>query len=530
MPGFPDQLYSRLRQTLTDCGEVFDNDVALRSVFIVQSLNPFRNGLPQANNLQDRVDRLVAFLVNKRRADTKENALVIFLRVLSEQMDKADECYQNLSDLADELERELAVGSPAPTPRTAIPSGQLADLPALAVPRQLSFELKMPEMGKSFLSKSDREWIISTVDTVIAPMSTDGIKNLLRGKLPDSSINRINYREGSRNIAESVVSMLELRGALNPPEYHTLGAFLTDLAEVDLVGYDAAVKIVALLFKYNLIKNRVHIMELSARFQVPSPILSIQTYPDQSPFLPHLPVKLSTTDIHERLESLYNRGKRYMLDVNFLILGAKAASSVCRVEFDNRGEGTGFLVAPDLILTNYHVMVPLEYRGDHDLRAQKCGVRFGVIRDEDGEVSAGRLFKLHEKWLVAQSVRGELDFMLIRLQRPVTDEDKISTLSLEPCSVQKDVFVNFIQHPNGGPMEVSLRFNQVVAVENQRIYYLADTEKGSSGSPVFDDEWKVVALHRSGGELDASGMLKIEANAGVPIEAIQKEIAVYVNS
>ena len=92
--------------------------------------------------------------------------------------------------------------------------------------------------------------------------------------------------------------------------------------------------------------------------------------------------------------------------------------------------------------------------------------------------------------------------MLIRLHRPVTAEDGILTLPLEAQSVQKDTFVNIIQHPNGGPMEVSLRFNQVVAIEGYRVYYLADTEKGSSGSPVFDDEWRVVALHRSGGELD----------------------------
>lgn len=395
---------------------------------------------------------------------------------------------------------------------------------------QTSFELKLPDMGKPFLSKTDREWIINTVDTVIGPMSTDGIKNLLRGKLPDSSINRINFRDGSRNIAETIVGMLELRGVLNPPEYHALGAFLTDIPEVDLVGYDAAVKIVALLFRYNLVKSRIQITELSAHFQVPSPVLSIQTYPGQSPSLPHLPVKLNTTDIHERLENLYNHGIRYMLDVNFLISGARVASSVCRVEFDKRGEGTGFLVAPDLILTNYHVMLPSGYRGDPILRAQKCGVRFGAIKEKDGGVGAGRYFKLHDKWLVAQSEPNDLDFMLIRLQRPVTAEDQIAPLPLEPITVQKEDFVNIIQHPNGGPMEVSLRFNQVVIVEDKRVYYLADTEKGSSGSPVFDDEWKVVALHHSGGELDAAGRLIVEANAGISIDAIREKIDSHLQS
>src|SRR5207248_1603539 len=101
---------------------------------------------------------------------------------------------------------------------------------------------------------------------------------------------------------------------------------------------------------------------------------------------------------------------------------------------------------------------------------------------------------------VAQSKLEDLDFMLLRLELPITTEDQISQLSLEPNSIQPDEFVNIIQHPNGGSMEVSLRFNQVVALEDKRIHYLADTEEGSSGSPVFDDSWRLVALHHSGGE------------------------------
>jgi hypothetical protein len=54
-----------------------------------------------------------------------------------------------------------------------------------------SLEQKMPAMGKYFLSPQDREYLITIVDTVINSMSTHGIANLLRGKLPDPQINRI---------------------------------------------------------------------------------------------------------------------------------------------------------------------------------------------------------------------------------------------------------------------------------------------------------------------------------------------------
>ena len=151
------------------------------------------------------------------------------------------------------------------------------------------------------------------------------------------------------------------------------------------MGYDAGIKIVALLFRYNLVKGRAQITKLSSRFQVPSPVLSAEMLNTQHLSLSHLPPRLHAPQSNERLESLYNQGIRYMLDVDFLISGARAVCSVCRVEFDKRGEGTGFLIAPDLILTNYHVMLPLTYSGDPELRAKKCGVRFGAIKEKDGE-------------------------------------------------------------------------------------------------------------------------------------------------
>ena len=136
-------------------------------------------------------------------------------------------------------------------------------------------ELNIPGMGNHFLSREAREYIINIVDTTISSISTvDGIKNLLRGKLSDPQINRINYRDGSRNIAENIIGNLEPRGALNPPHYHALGAFLKDLIEDGYVSHDAAIKLVAVLFRYTLVKDRDQIIKLSSRFQVPSPILS----------------------------------------------------------------------------------------------------------------------------------------------------------------------------------------------------------------------------------------------------------------
>jgi endonuclease G len=90
--------------------------------------------------------------------------------------------------------------------------------------------------------------------------------------------------------------------------------------------------------------------------------------------------------------------------------------------------------------------------------------------------------------------------------------------------VQKDAFVNIIQHSAGQAMAVRLSFDQVVDVDDQRIYYLANTVEGSSGAPVFDDRWRLVALHHASGKIDATDKAPIAANIGIPINPIIRAI------
>jgi hypothetical protein len=104
MAGIPLQLLNRLRQALLHC-EQFESDRRLMAIFTSEPLHPWRFSLPQADSLSSRVDNVIAFLVDKHRSDTKENALVLFVRLLSEQIDEADERHQQLANLALDLEK-----------------------------------------------------------------------------------------------------------------------------------------------------------------------------------------------------------------------------------------------------------------------------------------------------------------------------------------------------------------------------------------------------------------------------------------
>ena len=60
-----------------------------------------------------------------------------------------------------------------------------------------------------------------------------------------------------------------------------------------------------------------------------------------------------------------------------------------------------------------------------------------------------------------------------------------------------------------------------------RIRYQTNTEPGSSGSPVFNKDWRVVALHHAGGPTSQPGTLDVADgafNQGIPIADIVDDL------
>lgn len=56
--------------------------------------------------------------------------------------------------------------------------------------------------------------------------------------------------------------------------------------------------------------------------------------------------------------------------------------------------------------------------------------------------------------------------------------------------------VNIIQHPKGRRKEIVLSNNRVTDISENFIMYEADADFSSSGSPVMNQQWQLVALHR----------------------------------
>lgn len=195
-------------------------------------------------------------------------------------------------------------------------------------------------------------------------------------------------------------------------------------------------------------------------------------------------------------------GESDLTSINYLDRGRRAAAAVCRIRVPAEGGewyGTGFLVGPRLLMTNNHVLSTRD-------EASQASAEFGYEHDVDGVLKPPIQYNLqpHDTFFTDP----ELDVTLVAVT-PLSDSgeplDRFGWLPLLPLSgkgVDRE-WVTIIQHPGGGPKQISIRSSRIVSLDGAApganaghfIHYLTDTEPGSSGAPVVNDQWQVVALH-----------------------------------
>jgi V8-like Glu-specific endopeptidase len=213
---------------------------------------------------------------------------------------------------------------------------------------------------------------------------------------------------------------------------------------------------------------------------------------------------------------------------------------VCRVELEGNAVGTGFLVGPDTVLTNWHVFEAAKNQGKADL----LGCRFDYELLPDGKVQPGQLIMLQAGGLVDSSpyskaegtstpdnplpTTAELDYALLRLASRVGEQQVEGAqrgwiaLPKATLPLAADGPILIVQHPQGTPMKLAMDTQAVIGLNGNgtRINYRTNTDPGSSGSPVFTMDWDLVALHHSGDP----AWVNPSYNQGVPIELVRQRI------
>jgi hypothetical protein len=226
---------------------------------------------------------------------------------------------------------------------------------------------------------------------------------------------------------------------------------------------------------------------------------------------------------------------------------------VCSIEIAGDHQGTGFLIGHDLVLTNYHVVEDL-LGAAPQFQPEQIRIRFDFKKSEDGNVLndgvrypvvAGDWLVDHTPYSAAERnqdfdslpAEDELDYAVLRVGARSHEDNSTTTPGNEPVMGSRDrtrgwiqlpeqpvtftpgtpLFI--VQHPDKQPLKMALATDSIIGVNGNctRLRHKTNTEPGSSGSPCFDSNWNLVALHHAGDP----NWLRPQWNQAVPAGAIR---------
>ncbi|MEM6633218.1 MAG: trypsin-like peptidase domain-containing protein [Bacteroidota bacterium] len=269
-------------------------------------------------------------------------------------------------------------------------------------------------------------------------------------------------------------------------------------------------------------------------------------------------VKGETGEVMNRegLESMVRSSQHVSMDT-FSERTQLAERTVCSIRIKKTSGstelGTGFLIGPDLIMSNYHVFDILLDNPQSidnitcvfDYKKTFEGLKVG-LHPTDPIVFSSSFVDMSEcaKDLNSTWPADKLDYVIVRLEKEIgrmpfginetgTDMGMVnpqfqspmrSWIKILPNSLPLQPNSSFLfvaQHPDGKPMKFNV--GQVIGVnaQNMRIRYNTNTEGGSSGSPCFNEKLELIALHNCG---DPTRPNAPTYNQGIPIPRILDDL------
>jgi V8-like Glu-specific endopeptidase len=205
-------------------------------------------------------------------------------------------------------------------------------------------------------------------------------------------------------------------------------------------------------------------------------------------------------------------GEDTLRHVRMLELAVEAAKSVVRIG-GSRGVGSGFMVASDLLMTNHHVLETAS-------QAAEAEVMFNYQLNREGRPSIVTTSSLDPD--ATFYTCEALDFTIVQVRTPPVFGDGVC---LRPAAQRVSARVAIIQHPGGHYKKISMQSNFVAYADARVVQYVTSTMPGSSGSPVFDDEFRAVAIHHSGGTLQQPGTgAQYRRNEGTSVIAVLENL------
>lgn len=202
-----------------------------------------------------------------------------------------------------------------------------------------------------------------------------------------------------------------------------------------------------------------------------------------------------------------------------------AARRLCLITIEDgaqdgpkKSQGTGFLVGPQTVLTNHHVVEDLIDPVTGKARegsAAKISCKFETLTE-----TTGKSYPVVEDWLIdfspvdpnpgppgaAPPARKHLDYCAIRLKgAPGRERGWYDLSKTGALDAETDAFFVF-QHPHGVPQRAAISRNTIR--ENDGTDFLrhnAWTALGSSGGLCLDNRFRPIAMHQGSQKDDGAG-------------------------
>jgi DNA/RNA endonuclease G (NUC1) len=149
------------------------------------------------------------------------------------------------------------------------------------------------------------------------------------------------------------------------------------------------------------------------------------------------------------------------------------------------------LVSPNILVTNHHVLNTPEVAA-----AGTCIFNFQV--GADGQPQTPSNFRLlPDRLFLTSPAIGGLDYTFVWVEGEPGAQFGVVRINRRAFAIAENELANIISHPRGRMKEISVQQNEVKRQEDLVVLYASDTDEGSSGAAVCNNNWQLVALHHA---------------------------------
>ncbi|RBP39671.1 V8-like Glu-specific endopeptidase [Roseimicrobium gellanilyticum] len=217
-------------------------------------------------------------------------------------------------------------------------------------------------------------------------------------------------------------------------------------------------------------------------------------------------------------------GKADYLPASFLEQGVVVSRATCLISTrgtDYLGRsgawtGTGFIIAPNVLVTNNHVL-----NSRATAAAAECTFNFQTT--PSGQPARTKAFRLRPDALfITSSALDGLDYSFVAFEGDPAAEFGSVPIKRSAFAIAPSEYANIVSHPDGRPKLVSIKENEVKWQDELVVHYASDTEPGSSGAPVSNNNWQLVALHHASKRSQVPGFEIL--NEGIKFSAIAADL------